>query len=132
MRSDAQGTLPFRQDPHAELAWANLLDAIRLAVGELGGIKELAYQVDSSPSLVSDALAERDRKRVAAEWLVTIILRAPEPAALALLQRLADLRGCEVSRRRALTAEEKLERLQEMLRQRFGAAGAALALEVDR
>jgi hypothetical protein len=127
----AQTSLPFRKDVAAERAWDGVLEAIRAAVGEMGGVKELAYQVDASPSLVSDALAERDRKRVAAEWLVTLLLRAPEPCAAALLQRLAELRGYEVKRRRPMTAEEKLERLTEKLRARLGPLGAALAAEVD-
>ena len=47
---DSQGSLPFRRDAAAERAWADVLDAFRTAVTEMGGIKELAFQVDASPS----------------------------------------------------------------------------------
>lgn len=125
-----QVSLPFRKDAVAERAWDEVLEAIKLAVAEMGGVKELAFQVDSAPSLVSDALAERDRKRVAAEWLVTIVQRAPADSVLLLLQKLAALRGFDVRRKKALTPEERLERALEKLRT-FGAHGARAAAEVE-
>ena len=130
MKGGAQVSLPFRKDAAAEVAWDELLDAIRTAVDGMGGVKELAFQVDASPSLVSDALHERDRKRVAAEWLVTIVQRAPADAVQLVLQKLAALRGYEVRRRKALTPEERLERALEKLRT-FGAHGARAAAEVE-
>jgi hypothetical protein len=130
VKGETQFSLPFRKDAAVERVWDDVLHLIRLAVEAMGGVKELAYQVDASPSLVSDALREQDRKRVAAEWLVTLFARAPADAVLPILQRLAAIKGFEVRRRRVLTTEEKLERALEALRA-FGRVGAEKAAEVD-
>lgn len=131
MKGETQFSLPFRKDAAAEDQWAELLELVRLAVEAMGGVKELAYQVDSSPSMVSDALREQDRKRVAAEWLVPIILRAPIETVQPIIAKLAELRGFDVKRRKVLTTEEKLERALDKLRT-YGKSGREEAEEIDR
>jgi hypothetical protein len=129
--SSGQGSFAWRSDPHAEAAWVDLREAFRSAVAAIG-LKEAAFRLDVSPSLLSDALAERDRKGLRLEWLPALLLIAPAEHAATILGLLASMRGLEVVRRKALTPEEKLERLTEKLRARFGAAGAELAAEVER
>lgn len=130
--SSAQASFAFKTDPAVVTAWEELREAFRLAIGAVG-LKDAAYRLDVSPSLLSDALAERDRKGVRLEWLPAIILAAPEENALAIIGALARLRRFEVSRsKRVLSDAEKLEALREKLRTRFGAAGLELAAEVDR
>lgn len=130
--SDGQASFAFRADAAAETAADELREAFKLAVGALG-LKDAAYRLDVSPSLLSDAIAERDRKGVRLAWLPAILLAAPEEHALSILNALAKLRRFQIVRtHRPLTPEEKLEALRDKLRLRFGAAGAELAAEVDR
>ena len=127
-----QGSLNFSNDPQIERARVELGDAFRAAVSAIG-LKDAAYRLDVSPSLLSDAMSGRERKGVRLEWLPTIILIAPIEYVTAILSSLAKLRGLEVTRAKsALTPEQKLELLTERLRQRFGAAGAELAAEMDQ
>lgn len=49
------------------VAWRSQLESIRAAVNYLG-LKEVAFELDVSGSLLCDALNERDRKRWAGEW----------------------------------------------------------------
>jgi hypothetical protein len=103
------------------------LDAVRQAVANIS-IKELAFRLDISPSLLADALAERSNKGVRGTWLVTIIDMAPMADALAILNALGDLKRVESQPRKELTAEEKAERLEEKLRS-LGATGLRLIEE---
>jgi hypothetical protein len=54
-----------------------VLPAIRIAVDRLT-LKEAATICGTQPSQLSDALNERDRKSVKAEWLTALIVAAPE------------------------------------------------------
>jgi AraC-like DNA-binding protein len=104
-----------------------LLEALRVAVAGIS-IKELAYALNLSPSLLADALAERSSKGVRASWLITIIEMANEAHAIEVLNAIAAKRALEVVKRRTLTPEEKAERLEEKLRT-LGPVGMQLIRE---
>lgn len=127
MTATAQGVLPRIDEFKRARSEQTLLEAIRLAVAKIS-IKELAYELDVSPSLLADALAERSNKGVRASWLVTIVDMAPMHEALAVLNALADLKRCEVAPRKELTPEEKAARLEEKLRS-MGPVGLQLIRE---
>lgn len=69
----AQLSLVYPPEYVGAEAWKRQLEAIRSAVMHLG-LKDVAFTLDVSGSMVSDALNERDRKRWAAEW--THVLKA--------------------------------------------------------
>lgn len=122
-----QASLAFADDYPIKLVERPLLDAIKQAVANIS-IKELAYRLDISPSLLADAMAERANKGVRAMWLVTIIDMANHADAIAILNALADRKRLEVQPIKELTAEEKAERLEEKLRS-LGATGLRLIEE---
>jgi hypothetical protein len=111
----SQQAFAYAEDFATRMAERAFMDAVRQAVANIS-IKELAFRLDVSPSLLSDALAERSNKGVRGTWLVTVIQMAPLADALAILNTLGDLRRIESMPRKELTAEEKAERLEEKLR----------------
>jgi hypothetical protein len=93
--------------------WSAVLDEVRMGVA-LVTLKEFAYRVDSSPSNLADALAERDRKRLAAEHLVRLVDMLP-PANQLTLARAVVGPGLKVERVAPLTPEEELRATREYL-----------------
>lgn len=122
-----QASLAFTVEPHVKAAEVKLLEAIKQAVANIS-IKELAYKLDVSPSLLADALAERANKGVRASWLIRVIQMAPMADALAVINALGDLRRIEAQPMKELTAEEKAARLEEKLRS-LGPTGLRLIEE---
>lgn len=122
-----QTALAFVDDYPTRGAERRLLEAITRAVASIS-IKELAFMLDISPSLLADALAERSNKGVRASWLITIIRAAPLSDSLAILNALGDLKRIEAQPMKELTAEEKAERLEEKLRS-LGPTGLRLIQE---
>jgi hypothetical protein len=122
-----QTALEFRDDFSRERARREFLDAVRQAVANIS-IKELAYKIDISPSLLADALAERANKGVRATWLLDIIELAPIADSIAVMNALGAVRRLEAQPMRELTAEEKAERLEQKLRS-LGATGLRLIQE---
>lgn len=123
----AQAILPKIDEFRHARAEQTLLEAIRAAVAHVS-IKELAFALDVSPSLLADALAERSNKGVRASWLVKLIDMADLPHALGIINALADLKRCECTPRKELTAEELAERYEEKLRS-LGPVGLQLLRE---
>lgn len=123
--------LEFGPDARARECWADVLTAIRAAIDSIGH-KELAYRLDVAPSLLSEALNERERKHVQARWLPTILLLAPDPHRKAILDALAGAAGYEVAAKKVLSPEERLTRLEDALRTRLGKVGEDLLRSIDR
>jgi hypothetical protein len=112
-----------------EQAERQLLEALRVAVAEIS-IKELAFRLDVSPSLLADALAERSSKGVRASWLVTIIELASDANATAIVSALLTRKALEVVERKSLTPEELAERYEEKLRS-LGPIGLQMIREAN-
>lgn len=123
--------LEFGPDARARECWSAVLAAMRAAIDSIGH-KELAYRLDVAPSLLSEALNERERKHVQARWLPTILLLAPDPHRRAILDALAGVAGYEVTARKVLSPAEKLARLEEAVRSKLGAVGEELLKTIDR
>ena len=102
--------------------WENFLGVLRDEVDRIS-VKKLAGEVDEKASVISNALAERDRHYFHAEWLVWVIANGPTNEVLAFL---AALRGREVVAPEVLTPEEELVRMKQALLKNFGPAGADL------
>ena len=76
--------------------WRGLVEThIRTGIATVT-LKEFAFTVDSSPSNISDALAERDRKRLAGEHLIALLDMQPRELTIATLKTLAARYGCRV------------------------------------
>lgn len=119
--------MPRIDEFRRQRAEQSLLEAIKQAVANIS-IKELAYDLDVSPSLLADALAERSNKGVRASWLITIVDKANIADALAILNALGDIKRLETQPRKELTPEERAERLEEKLRS-LGPVGLQLIKE---
>lgn len=69
-----------------------VLPAIATAVERVTP-KECAELFDARPGGITDALAERDRKSPRAEWIVMLLIAAPEATKLELLTELCRIAG---------------------------------------
>lgn len=104
----------------ARMDWERVSQAVRATVDRLG-IKEVAHALDVSPSTLCEALdnrggsVDKGRKRLALEWLSTILRMAGESDRLAILEALALPVGYQVQRRRVLTPAEELAALRGVL-----------------
>lgn len=105
-----------------------LLLAVRSAVARIS-LKEVAYKLNVQPSLLADALKERNHKGVRAAWLVTILELADDADANAILAALAAIRGYEVKPGRKWTPEQLNERYEQKFLS-MGPVGAQLIREV--
>lgn len=97
-------------------AWHEFRRLLR-AVVDFVGVKQVAYDLDVAPSILLNALEERDRHHVRADWLPYLVRKAPNDD---LVTFLASLRGLDVVPRRELTDAEKLERLDGVLKRHLG------------
>lgn len=79
-------------------------------------LKEYAFRCDAKPSNMSDALAERDHKRLGAEQLIMLLRILPEANRVALLEAIAKPLGYRVERVVTLTPDEALRKAREYMR----------------
>lgn len=107
-----------------------LLDILRSVVARVS-LKEVAFMLDTSPSMVADALAERERKGVRLEWLPVLLGVADDGEREEILKLLADPFGFTVQRRRKLTPTERLRVIEARLVKKFGEAGEQFLDEVE-
>jgi len=127
----SQTALDFGANEAARHVHARVLDVVRQVVATVT-LKQLAYDLDVSPSTLSDALAGREHRSFRLEWLPVVLSRATDVQRVALLSALAEPSGFEVARRRVLTPEERLARLEALVSTRLGDVGAALLKEVGK
>ncbi len=107
-------------------SWIEELELLRDAVRLLGQ-KEVAWELEVTGPALADALAERDRKRVAAEWthvIVAMLARRDDEVAQELARTIIGSRASSttfvVVEGVPLTPEEEaaIERLVEQMRRR--------------
>jgi hypothetical protein len=104
----------------ARLDWERLLAAVRACVDRLTP-KEVAHALDVSPTTLCEALAnrggteDRGRKRLALEWISTILRMAGDDDRRAILEALCVPVGYVPQRQRVLTPAEQLEQLRQHL-----------------
>lgn len=111
-------------------AWQRLLAALRGAIDHLG-LKEVAFELDVSPSMLCDSLNERERKRFAAEWIPVVMLMSPTAMQTAILEALAALTPFKLEKRRKMTPEEENRALRAHLRREAPGALRSFDEEVD-
>lgn len=129
--STEQLAIEFGAQHRARALWQAIARHCR-DIAEHVTIKELAYRCDVSPSLLSAALAERERNYLRAEWIPVFLIAANDLQRAALLSALAGTVGYQVSKARVLTPAERLAALEERVRRELGAVGERLIAEVDR
>lgn len=117
--------------PQADSEWDRIRQRLIEAIAVITP-KELCWRLGIKPQYLSDALEERDRKGIKAEWIPVILALSPDSMRLAILRELAGQVGFDVERRKELTAEEKNARWEERVKQEFGVAGLRLAEEMRR
>ncbi len=134
----AQLSLVYRPGHVARDAWQAQLDALRAAVSYLGA-KEVAFELDVSGSLLFDALAERDRKRWAAEWTLVVLAmlearrdEVAEGITRRILETSAVLSPFVLEERKELSAEELAAAYERELRSMGKAGETAIARATRR
>lgn len=125
-----QPQLPWGVSYEVRESWARQLHILR-AIAARVGAKEIAFDCDTSPSQLADALADRDRKAIRAEWYRVFLHHGDEAERAALLRELAEPVGFEVREAEPLTPEEKLRRLEARVRS-IGSIGDDLIREAYR
>ena len=85
----------------------DVLAKIRIAVDAIG-LKTAAAECDLSPSGLSDALAERDRKGLRFRSVVGLLRALPADLRESILRALVEPFGLELKARRPMTAAEEL------------------------
>lgn len=104
-------TILFDERYRGEMVWRAVLDAMNDVVSSTG-LKQAAYDLDAQPSALSHALSERDGHRPKAEWLARLVIKEGGER---ILEVLADACGYELQRKRELTPQEKLDKLNAVL-----------------
>ncbi len=112
------------EDWQVELAWAR-------RVVDVLGHKHVAGELDIAPSTLTDALLERERKAIKAEWIAKLRRMAPPEMRREYLMLVCPALGYEVPQpKRALTdAEWRLE-AKRLLKEKLGDLGEKLLAEI--
>jgi len=90
----------------------------RRVLAELGqvttvvGLKEMSWTCNAQPSVLANALAERDQRQFQARWLGPFLHKAPD---LELAKLIVQPGGAVVQAGRPLTPEEELAALREAI-----------------
>jgi hypothetical protein len=121
-----QLNLGDESDPRTALRDA-IADAVRLITP-----KELCFRLGITAQYLSDALHGKNSKGFRSDWLSVVVEMAPLESAIAIMRALGERRGLEITRRKELTPEERLTRLEQRIASRFGQAGAELVEENRR
>lgn len=104
--------------------WDELRRLLREVVDQVG-VKQVAYDLDLSPSQLLHALDERERHHVHAEWLPYLIVKAADDR---IVEFVCALRGLEPTESKPLAADEELANLKEEVSKNFGPAIASALL----
>ncbi len=102
--------LALRYDPkwtNSE-AWERVLVEARRVVAQLG-LKEVAFRLDTNPSLLAHAIAERNGNHLRGEWLVAIMGMGGDAA---LANAVVSVAGLKTVEAKPMTPEQKLGRLE--------------------
>lgn len=106
-----QLSLQYSPTWRASEAWPKVLAEVQRVLTEVT-LKQAAYDLDTTPSYLSNAIGERDRHYLRAEHLLYFVIR---DSSTGLVQAIADLAKCDVTRRRELTDAEKVQRYEQAL-----------------
>lgn len=113
----SQGDLFADSGSNHRERWQRFLKEFSAEVDRIS-VKRLAGEVDEKASVISNAIAERDRHYVHAEWVVWVIANGPTND---LLRALADMRQHDIVPREVIPPEEELRRLKEAMAESLSA-----------
>jgi hypothetical protein len=112
--------------------WQRQIVWLRRVVDVLGH-KFVAGELDISPSTLTDALLERERKSVKGEWIAKLLHMADEGLRRDWFAIVCPAVGFEVPEPvKTRTAEERLADLERVITERLGSLGEQLLREVKR
>jgi hypothetical protein len=132
----SQQSLPIA-DRHVRLSRADRIKAVCRGIAEAKGFEAIARELDNtfakegrhvSSGLLHNTLDDNERNYLRAEWL-PVFLEYDETDAIA--QLCADVRGKVLTPIKRLTAEDKLQIIEEILVREYGAAGARIVASVE-
>lgn len=107
--------------------WKLELDWARRAVESIGH-KDVAYALDISPSTLTDALHERDRKGIKAEWMAVIRQLSSDGMRREWLRVVSQPLGFAPERIKTMDAAEELRVTRELI----GRLAPVLLRELDK
>ena len=108
--SDEEQSASFRDS-----AWRQLQEILNEQI-KLRGIKQVAWELGASEGELGNSMRGANRSPFKASWIPVLIAIAGDDRAL---EFLASLRGFDLVKRKELTAEQKLERLERALAEEF-------------
>lgn len=112
--------------------WQEMLGWVRRAV-DVVGHKEVAYQLDVSPSQLTDALNERERKDVKAKWIPVLLRLVPESLEREFFELISKQHGYETpKKRKPRTPDEELREVRRLLSEQAPAVLAFIDKELGR
>lgn len=141
MRAKLQGELALPQPAAPDSreirerglrVWGESLLPIFKAAVERLTPKEAAFLFDVRGTYLSDALEQRASKGPRLQWLVFLLIAAPEAARLELLTELCRIAGYMApERRREISDAEELRRYKRIVKRDYPGAVAAIEREVE-
>lgn len=122
-----QLSLGYSPEHAAREVWRLEIDWCRRAVEAIGH-KDVAFALDIAPSTLTDALHERERKGVKAEWMRVIVHMSSEGMRREWLRIVSRPIGFEPERIKTLDPAEELRITREALRR----MAPVLLREIDK
>lgn len=109
-----QLSLGYAPEHRGRETWRLELDWARRAVEAIGH-KDVAYALDISPSTLTDALHERERKGIKAEWLAVIRTMSSDGMRREWLRIVGQPLGYQPERIKTMDPAEELRVTRELL-----------------
>jgi hypothetical protein len=126
-----QLSLGYSPEHQGRETWRLEIDWACRAVAAIGH-KDVAFALDIAPSTLTDALHERDRKGVKAEWLRVIVHMSPDGMRREWLRIVSRPLGFEPERIKTMDAAEELRILRELLQRQAPVVLQAIDKELGR
>lgn len=100
--------LHYERGSYHEVHWRRVSQEFNRVIA-LVGLQQAAYDLDTTPSYLAHAMAERERKHPRASWLVYALMKDPT---LGMARALGGAGGFDPKRRVEFTDKERAERLE--------------------
>lgn len=115
-----------------QVTWERIFVPVLRAAIDRMTHKEAAYQFKTTGPGLTDALAERDRKRPAMQWLIQLLIAAPEAAKFELLSKLCDIAGYKPPERKEPLTDSEDARIARSVLAKYPGALEMYEREKDR
>ncbi len=124
-------TLDFGIASKLRAARRCLISAVKECVEEIGP-KTAEAACGARRQDLSDALADREGRRLEVEWCMAIAMVSPEPLRAKVAACLVEAMGYGIAPIKPLTTEERLARLEYRVATELGSAGQRIVEENKR